>query len=255
MRFRALLTLILCCAVDHGVAQTPPPLPAVAAASAPTREQVRAEVDGLRVDPNLPGTQKENRLRWKKKDDETKPSKDTSLPSWLRSLGRWISETSRIFVWAVAALGVALVLVGLRHWVRERGGAALHRPAPLPSHVRDLDIRPESLPEHIGAAARLLWQRGETRAALSLLYRGALSRLVHQHVVPVSAASTEGECMALAARCLAPQASAYFGRLVGAWQLAVYGGRLPEEHGILALCADFDAALGARARQPERAAP
>jgi Domain of unknown function (DUF4129) len=253
VRFSVVLIPILCCAVDHSAAQTPPP--AVSAASAPTREQVRAEVDGLRADPNLPGIKKEDQLRFKKDDDENKSSKSKSVPSWLRSLGRWISEAGRVFVWALAALALALVLVGLRHWVRERGGAALRRSVPLPSHVRDLDIRPESLPEHIGAAARLLWQRGETRAALSLLYRGALSRLVHQHVVPVSAASTEGECMALAARCLAPQASAYFGRLVGAWQLAVYGARLPEEASVLALCADFDAALGAHARSPGVAAP
>ena len=47
-----------------------------------------------------------------------------------------------------------------------------------PTHVRDLDIRPETLPADIGAAARQLWERGEQRAALALLYRGMLSRLV-----------------------------------------------------------------------------
>jgi len=75
---------------------------------------------------------------------------------------------------------------------------------------------------------------------LSLLYRGALSRLVHQHAVPIRAASTEGECVALAAARLAPERSAFFGRLVSAWQLAVYGARLPESSSVLALCADFD---------------
>ena len=45
-------------------------------------------------------------------------------------------------------------------------------PFVAPSHVRDLDIRPESLPDDVGAAALALWQRGEQRAALALLYRG-----------------------------------------------------------------------------------
>ena len=69
-----------------------------------------------------------------------------------------------------------------------------------PTHVRDLDIRPESLPDDIGAAARALWDRGEHRAALALLYRGLLSRLAHVHRLPIRDSSTEGDCLALAAR-------------------------------------------------------
>ena len=92
----------------------------------------------------------------------------------------------------------------------------------------------------------MLWQRGQARAALSLLYRGALSRLVHGHGVPVRAASTEGECVQLAARHLAAPGSAFFARLVGLWQAAVYGARLPDEASVLALCAEFDARLPRR---------
>jgi hypothetical protein len=110
--------------------------------------------------------------------------------------------------------------------------------------VRDLDIRPDSLPADIGAAARALWQRGEARAALSLLYRGALSRLVHAHAVPIRSASTEGDCLRLASRSVSGEASAYFGRLVRAWQLAVYGAHQPDEASVHALCDEFDARLG-----------
>ena len=211
-------------------------------ASAPTREQVDAEVAKLRADPDLSGMHKQKTLRFKdsksdKKDENTEP---TRLPDWLRGFARWISEAGRVAVWVVAGLAIALFLVGLRHWIRARAGSVIGPGAALPSHVRDLDIRPESLPEHIGAAAAALWQRGEQRAALSLLYRGALSRLVHQHAVPIRAASTEGECVALAAARLAPERSAFFARLVKAWQLAVYGAHLPDSSSVLALCADFD---------------
>jgi hypothetical protein len=121
-----------------------------------------------------------------------------------------------------------------------RAGGARPGKAPLPSHVGSLDIRPESLPDDIGNAAAGLWQRGQQRAALSLLYRGALSRLVHAHGVPVRAASTEGECVALASTRLAPEAQAFFVRLVDAWQLAAYGGRLPGTAQVLAICGEFD---------------
>ena len=110
-----------------------------------------------------------------------------------------------------------------------------------PSFVNELDIRPESLPRDIAAAARALARRGDVRAALSLLYRGALSRLVHEHTVPIRAASTEGECLRLAARVLPDAGSAYFARLVAAWQTEVYAGRSAEATTVDTLCDEFDA--------------
>jgi hypothetical protein len=220
------------------------PVPAADAASAPTREQVGREVEALREDPDLAGKRKEKTLRFKERTPEAKKkprAEDNAAWAWLRDFARWLTEAARVLVWVGAAVGVALFLVGLRHWIRVRAGAVKGTATgPLPSHVRDLDIRPESLPDAIGEAAAALWRQGEHRAALSLLYRGALSRLVHQHQVPIRAASTEGECLALAARRLAPERSAYFGRLVQAWQLTVYGARLPEGEAILTLCREFD---------------
>ncbi|MBX3619505.1 MAG: DUF4129 domain-containing protein [Rhizobacter sp.] len=233
--------------------------PAVAAetpASAPTRERVTHEIEALRADPDFAGTVKQKTLRFKDTPHEKKPAPTPGTPlDWLRGFARWMTEAGRLLVWAAAAVGVALFLVGLRHWVRVRAGAVKGPGAPRPSHVQDLDIRPESLPARIGEAAAALWQRGEQRAALSLLYRGALSRLVHQHAVPIRAASTEGECLALAARRLAPERSAYFGRLVQAWQVAVYGARPPDDASVTALCRDFDAQFAGPALQHAAAAP
>jgi Domain of unknown function (DUF4129) len=112
--------------------------------------------------------------------------------------------------------------------------------------VRDLDIRPESLPDDIGAAARRLWQDGERRAALALLYRGLISRLVHVYGVPVRGSSTEGECLALAAPRLGDGPRRYAARLVHTWLLAVYGGHEPAAEAVLALCDEFAGSLPAR---------
>ena len=218
----------------------------------PTREQVNAELARLRADPDLAGTQKQKTLRFKEDSAEKKPKQTEPDPflAWLRGFARWMTEAGRVIVWVLGALAVALFLVGLRHWVRVRASSVNGPRAALPSHVRELDIRPESLPDNIGAAAAALWHKGEHRPALSLLYRGALSQLVHRHAVPIRAASTEGECVALAATRLAPERSAFFGRLVQAWQLAVYGGRLPDAGSVLALCADFDTQFRAAPASP-----
>lgn len=235
--------LLLALQSGVGLAQAEP-------APTPSREEVGAVVARLRTDPNLPGTRKEKSLQFKESlPDESpdaspdKPSSDA--PNWLSDLVEWVAEAGRVLMWVLGALAVVFLLVGLRHWVKARAEGAMAGSRLLPSHVRDLDIRPESLPDQIGAAASALWLRGEHRAALSLLYRGALSRLVHDHGVPVRAASTEGECVRLAAARLDAQRSGFFERLVSAWQAAVYGAHMPESASVLSLCADFDVHLGA----------
>ena len=209
--------------------------------AASTREQVQAAIDKVRADPNMPGTKTEKQLRFKDRDEEEEePEKKTGGLDWLRDFVRAVAEGARWLIWGLAALAVAWLVVRLHRWVRVRAGGARPGKALLPSHVGSLDIRPESLPDDVGNAAAGLWQRGQQRPALSLLYRGALSRLAHAHGVPVRAASTEGECVALAATRLAPEAQAFFVRLVDAWQLAAYGGRLPGTAQVLAICGEFD---------------
>jgi hypothetical protein len=241
---RLLLVCVLVLCAGWGTAHAQP--------AEPSREEVKAAADKLRADPNLGGTRKEKTLRFKETDEEPDedepdpdPASDGESLGWLADFAGWMASAGRVFVWVVGAVAVVMLLVGMRHWIRVRAESALARPKNLPSHVRDLDIRPESLPDQVGAAAAALWQRGEHRAALSLLYRGALSRLVHDHAVPIRAASTEGECVRLAASRLSPERGAFFERLVAAWQLAVYGDRMPETANVLALCSEFDASLGA----------
>jgi hypothetical protein len=223
-------------ASEAATAPAPAPAPVRLDEGLPQESQVQSQLETLWKDPNLPGMRKEKTLRMKPREhdpDKKKPKADQDSGSWawLIELARWINEAGRLLVWA------------LRYWIRVRGDQRAPPVQRLPSHVRDLDIRPESLPEHIGAAAQVLWAQGEHRAALSLLYRGLLSRLVHDHAVPIKASSTEGDCLRLAAGCLDADRRAYVERLVQAWLLAVYGQRLPDDAVVQSLCEGFDAAL------------
>jgi hypothetical protein len=231
------------------------PAPAV---QGPSVSQVEAAVERLRQDPNLPGTERKHELRWKERDfgpRESESRPETPQLDWTRGLAQWLSSTGRVLVWVLGAIAVIFVLLGVRHWMRERAQGPRRALAAPPSHVRDLDIRPESLPAQIGPQARALWQRGEQRAALSLLYRGTLSRLVHGHGVAITAASTEGDCLRLARARLDAARGDFVAQLIGAWQLAVYGGRMPADAAVFALCEAFDAHLGAHAAPPSPAAP
>ena len=204
--------------------------------------RVEAAASAVRADPDLGGVRKESTWRLR---DRAEPDSPTPPLLWLGALARWLAESGRVLIWLLAAVVLAVVLVTARRWLAVHGDSIGTRGARLPSHVRELDIRPESLPADIGAAVRELWLAGERRAALSLLYRGALSRLVHSYQVAIGDASTEGDCVRLARAVLPPPRGDFVTALVDAWQLAVYGGRpLATEH-VLRLCADFDRLLPA----------
>lgn len=223
--------------------------PSAAPASAaqdglPSTQRVEAVTKELRALPDLQTTRIEKRLKLKYEWPQDKPKEKKKDPEsdlrWWRDLAQWLNTTARWLMWLIGAFLVAALVVAMRRWAQARAQSTAG-PAPLlPSFVRDLDIRPESLPDDIGSAAGALWQRGEQRAALSLLYRGALSRLVHERAVPIRQASTEGECLALAAGRVGTECSAYFGRLVSAWLTAVYGGRMPDTALMQALCSEFN---------------
>jgi hypothetical protein len=224
-----------------GAAQ--PEAPFIAAGETPTRPEVRKALDKVANDPNLATVRTIDTLRWK----EAKPITDEPwwwpIARWSRGFFDWIATSGRLLVWVVGALAVALLTVFIARLVSERGLPRLPKQFAAPSHVRDLDIRPESLPDDVGAAALALWERGEQRAALALLYRGTLSRLVHVHAVPIRASSTEGECIALARPRLTDSSARYATSLVDVWTAAVYGAREPAAGAVQALCGEFAAAL------------
>jgi hypothetical protein len=148
-----------------------------------------------------------------------------------------------LLLWVAGILLVALLGLYIKRMLEARG---IRLGAPrftAPSHVRDLDIRPESLPDDIGAAALNAWERNEQRLALSLLYRGLLSRLAHGYGAPIRQSSTEGDCLMLATRYLTADRTAYVSRLIRVWQAAVYGGALPANEEVGSLCAEFHSTL------------
>ena len=221
-----------------------------APSAGPRAARVESAVDKLRDDPLLSGKHMEHRLRWK---DDTEPEKkkkvddDSSLLAWLAALGHFINDMSRFLLWGIVIVIVALALVSVRHLVQLRSFQRRAKAEAAVSHVRDLDVRPESLPDDVGAAAWALWQAGHVHEALSLLYRGALSRLIHRFRVPITASATEGECLDLARGRLEPGALRYVTQVVRAWEASTYGGRALSATMGEALCTGFGQRLDAAA--------
>lgn len=251
MRLRRSPTVALLCCLGWaawaplcGAQEDDLPLPAM-----PTQEEVHTALDKVAADPQLTPQRTVHTLRWIESNEQKKPS---SWLEWLGTLARflrgmfgWLAESGRALLWVLGTILAGLLVVFLLRLARRwRRGSVLPKGFVAPSHVRDLDIRPESLPDDVGAAAAALWDAGEQRAALALLYRGAVSRLVHAHGIPIRASSTEGDCLTLAEPLLDKAAADYFSRLVKTWLNAVYGGLVPATPIAHELCHRFADALG-----------
>jgi hypothetical protein len=216
--------------------------PALCGGEAPTTKEVDRAVAALKADPDLATETTVRRLVWDQQAEEENSSTYHS-PGWFEwvfNFFSWIMQTSQMLFWLLIGAFVAVLAVLLVRLFTSRGAEARAARFLAPTHVQDLDIRPESLPDDIGAAARMLWDRGEHRAALALLYRGLLSRLAHVYEVPIRDSSTEGDCLMLAARVLEARRTDYATRLVRTWQRAIYGGLSIDNSVVHELCAGFD---------------
>lgn len=238
------MALALALAAAPGRAEESAAVLAPAASAPVTRASADEAAARLRQDPRLRGTERSRELRFKRDDRPKKPDEPPAWAEWLRGFVEWLNNTGRFLMWGLGALAVALLLLRLRRLWGERDALKVSDALDLPTHVNQLDIRPQALPDDIGAAALALWRAGRAQEAMSLLYRGALSRLVHTHAVPIRSSSTEGDCLLLAQPRVPAPAYAYLARLVAAWRSTVYAGRQPGEEEVAGLCRGFDAGLG-----------
>jgi len=158
----------------------------------------------------------------------TKPEKREERPrrAGLTAFVQFLASALRGAVWIV--LG-AIVLYGLYwvlrrlEWIRPPQGAIWTPPATL----FGLDVRPESLPQDVAAAAAQLARSGNTVAALSLLYRGTLAALLHRDRIELAGGDTELDCLTKTRERIAAQTHAYLARLLRTWQAAAYAHRIP----------------------------
>jgi hypothetical protein len=210
--------------------------------ASPSRAAVQAAVEELRRDPNLGRDKTIKSLRWVDRTTEAPELKEP--PNWIVGLFQFLSQAASVLLWVAGGIGLAIAAIWVYRVVRvRRSGQRLPAPGTV-SHVQDLDIRPGSLPADVGGAALALLAAGRTRESLSLLYRGALSRAVHNFSVAIGESYTEGEALRAVALRLDPVRTQYFSALVALWQRTVYAADIPASEPVATLCREFSPVLG-----------
>ncbi|HWM44008.1 MAG TPA: hypothetical protein VNP36_16340 [Burkholderiales bacterium] len=171
--------------------------------------------------------------RWEPRARAT-PS-DTDF-SWLIALGQALAKAGEVLLWIGAGALIAYALWWAARMLPRRGDP---QPEPYqpPAALFGMDLAPEKLPPDVAAAAAALAREGKLREALGLLYRGALSELVHKRGVRLLASHTEGDVLRLSGD------RGYLQNLIDAWRRCAYARRMPAATEIEALAAQYGSAF------------
>lgn len=246
-----LVVLLLCAGLLAGpvparaeTAVQTTPAPASAVPASPAQRVIRE----ILADPVFGREIEEKRWKLRQDKEEVKEREPSSLDPYIDKLARMFEALIgglRVVAWGVAIVVAAfLIYLVIRYrafWLP--GG----RPVPPPPEfLFGLDVRPQSLPDDVAAAARAALAAGRVEEALSLLYRGALVVLLHHLQVEFRAGDTEDDCLARVHGRLQFATEDYFHRLLEHWRHVAYARRVPPRPDLEALCSGWEEYFGRR---------
>ncbi len=198
-------------------------------------------------------------LRWVESNRQNELQEDPH-PAWLtrqlERLDKWIKQSPfmngilnvlstvpnllEAVLWGTVIASVVFLIYRFRHTIMPGWlGQAPEKKAQRPTHLFGLELDQLSLPEDVLAQSRHLWHQQKQREALSLLYRAALSHLIHEDQVLLKDSHTEAECVALCRRQVITSRSDFFQNLTQHWITLAYAHQLPDDRGFETLCAGW----------------
>ena len=216
------------------------------ALATPRNAEAQQHIDAVMKHPEFNTKKTIESWRYIGAEDEKEAARGSSQ-FWqsLRTFGTGLAWILKGLFYLLLFAALVWLLINHQRWLNWMRGI---KPAPryqAPTQLFGLDIRPESLPANLAEVAQKLWQAGDARGALSLLYRGALSRLAQHENVTLKASDTEGDCLLEVKRTQAQTISAYFAHLTSAWQTVAYAGRAPQAAEGEVLCRAYAEHFGA----------
>ncbi|MDJ0621616.1 MAG: hypothetical protein QNJ17_01550 [Desulfocapsaceae bacterium] len=198
------------------------------------------------------------RYHWVPKDREEKVVDSTWAEAWqellesiaqlFENIGPIIGKYGKIALLCFAGIVIIILLLKhthIRRWLNAglAAGKNGHKPVEV---LFGMDLRPESLPDDLGKACLELLNSGRKREAMSLLYRGTLSRLVNDHGLDILASFTENECCQ-EVRSRRPTVEAnFFDNLTSLWIITAYGHRDPDGNHCSDLVDNWQSIYGAK---------
>lgn len=181
--------------------------------------------------------------RWQRKDaNEPEPDEielDSGSLGFFERIGRLFSFIVEFGLWILVGALLLLLYATRETWLPYL--ADIRQPAPERRRIilSTGEITAESLPDDIPAEVRRLWQQGQRRSALSLLFRASVFHAVDRYGVRLPSSATEGACVSAVSEQTGGSHAEYFRNVVTAWIWCAYGEREPAEESFLKLCTEW----------------
>lgn len=176
--------------------------------------------------------------RWVKikKDDELDLS-NNKISDFFEPFSKLFSFIVEFGLWILIGIGILLLIYFRDHWLHLLNIQSRKKQSDYesPDVMFGMDVRPESLPDDIPGEAKRLWENGQQRESLSLLYRGALVQLINKESVQLQNSFTEGDVLRHAKAKLSDKKQSYLTKLTQQWRLIAYAHRHPDEADMSAL--------------------
>ena len=187
-----------------------------------------------------PFEHRETVTRWRLGEEPKEPSEEDAkalielLEKFFKLTEFWKSVDGvalffEVLLWAALFSMIAWLLWRYRDWLSTFAGrlrlpqARKYQP---PEQLFGLEVAPQSLPADIPGEVERLWDE-QPRAALGLLYRALLSRMLHEQRLPLKSSHTEAEVLQLVQALQQKDLSHFSQALTRHWQNLAYGHRLP----------------------------
>lgn len=195
--------------------------------------------------------------RWRLIDTSETSERQEKFPEWLirffeffeRNSGKFdgVPKIVEILLWAA--------LIGLIGWLIYRYRLSLGQllglgdnaqaSKELPTSLFGIEIREEALPEDVIAEAKSIWEQSP-RAALSLILRATLVKLITKYEISLHDSETENECRERISNQVPKSSSDFAGDLISTWQLMAYAHQPPSGAKFMSLCSKYSEVFDAK---------
>ena len=166
---------------------------------------------------------------WRLKDLDFEKS-DSTTPDGIKSISVVFATIFEYALWILLLIAVVLLYLSRDQWLHLFSSKETEEESyQAPDILFGMNVREDSLPDDIISEAKQLWQQKKARDSLSLLYRGALVRLINQENIPLENSHTEGDILKLSQKSLINKQHQYLAQLTTQWQLIAYAHRIPME--------------------------
>lgn len=178
------------------------------------------------------------------KEADNDPEMD-GIVDFFAAIGRFISFIVEFGLWFVVLIILIALILTSRRWLPYVRWRPAHVEPRRRITLAQGEVSAETLPADIPAVVLALWQKGEHRLALSLLYRGSVVAAVTQHGVRLPDSATEGACVTAVTEQTTAAHSAFFRKVVAAWVWCAYGTHQPKSEVVAELCNNWKQHYGA----------